>query len=64
MPIVTIVIFEGRTVEKKRRLVKEVTDAVVKSLGPPATLEGTRVIIQEIPRENFAAAGLLASDTE
>jgi 4-oxalocrotonate tautomerase len=62
MPIVTITMYEGRTIDQKRKLVRAVTDAVVQSLGPPATYEGTRIIIHEIPKQNFASAGVLASD--
>lgn len=64
MPIVTIVMFEGRSIEQKRKLVKAVTDVIVESLGPPATLEETKVIIQEVPKSNFAVGGKLASDKE
>jgi len=54
--------FEGRTVEQKRKMVKAVTEAIVKSLGPPATIKGTRIIIQDLPKENFGFGGVLASD--
>ena len=62
MPTVTIVIYEGRTIEQKRKLVKAMTEAIVQSLGPPATTEGTTIIINEIKKENIARGGVLHSD--
>jgi 4-oxalocrotonate tautomerase len=62
MPYVTITMWEGRTVEKKRKLAKAVTDAIVESLGAPATREGTKIVIFELPKTNFAVGGKLASD--
>jgi len=56
MPIVEITLVEGRSKEKKRALVKEVTDAVVSSIGAP--IEAVRVIIREIPPEHFAVGGV------
>ena len=56
MPIVEVTLVEGRSKEQKRALVKEVTDAVVSSIGAP--IEAVRVIIREIPPEHFAVAGV------
>ncbi|MCS7228703.1 MAG: 2-hydroxymuconate tautomerase [Candidatus Kryptonium sp.] len=56
MPIVIINMLEGRSSEMKRDLIKKVTDAVVESLG--VNPESVRVIINEVPKENFAVAGL------
>jgi 4-oxalocrotonate tautomerase len=62
MPIVTIKMYEGRSPEQKRALVKEVTDAVVRTTG--ATPEGTIVVIEDIKREHWSAAGVLASEAK
>ncbi len=62
MPIVTIKMYEGRSPEQKRALVKEVTDAVVRTTG--ATLEGTFVVIEDVKREHWSAAGVLASEAK
>ena len=63
MPIITIVIFEGRTEELKGKLVKAITDDVVEIFGATgATREGTVIIYQEIPRTNYARGGTLASE--
>ena len=39
MPIVTIRAFEGRTVEQKRKLAKDITDVVMKNFGTLLQLE-------------------------
>lgn len=62
MPFVTVKMYEGRTPEQKRALVKEVTDAVVRTTG--ATPEGTFVVIEDLKREHWATAGVLASEAK
>ncbi len=57
MPIVEVTLIEGRTHEAKSRMVTEVTDAIVSSLGAPR--EAVRIIIREIPAYHFAAGGAL-----
>ncbi len=56
MPVVIINMLEGRTRKMKRDLIKKVTNAVVESLGVKP--DSVRVIINEVPKENFAVAGL------
>jgi 4-oxalocrotonate tautomerase len=56
MPVIIINMLEGRSAEKKRKLLKKVTDAVVEALEVEP--ESVRIIINEIPKENFAVAGL------
>ncbi|NLK19033.1 MAG: 2-hydroxymuconate tautomerase family protein [Synergistaceae bacterium] len=60
MPILNVYMYEGRTIDQKRKLVTEVTDAVCRALdvGP----EVVRIIINDMPRENMAAAGALSID--
>jgi 4-oxalocrotonate tautomerase len=60
MPVVTVELWEGRTVEQKRRLCKAITDAMVEHAG--ARPDGLHVIIHEIPKENWARAGVLGID--
>jgi 4-oxalocrotonate tautomerase len=57
MPIVEVTLIEGRPFEKKKKMVEEVTNAVVSSLGAPR--EAVRVIIREVPAWHFAAGGEL-----
>ena len=56
MPIVTINILEGRTKEQKTNLIKNVSTAVIETLAVPS--ERVRVIINEMPFENYGIAGL------
>jgi 4-oxalocrotonate tautomerase len=51
---------EGRSVEQKRRLAREITDVVVKFTG--ASEEQVDVIIEDYARENWAKAGTLFCD--
>jgi 4-oxalocrotonate tautomerase len=60
MPIIHVNMYEGRTIDQKRKLVTAVTDAVVKSLEVKP--DAVRIILHEIPKHNLAVAGVLASD--
>ena len=53
MPEVVVYLLEGRTIEAKRSLVKDITDAVVKNLGAPA--EAVTVSLVERPPRARAA---------
>ncbi len=61
MPLITVQMFEGRTVEQKRELVAAITEAVVRIAK--TTPEATEVIITDVPKHNWAHAGKLASDS-
>lgn len=60
MPIITVKMLEGRTTEQKRELVKEVTEAVSKTVNAPK--ESISIIIEEMPKQHYAKAGILSSD--
>ncbi|WP_005034811.1 4-oxalocrotonate tautomerase [Holophaga foetida] len=60
MPIVQVNLIEGRTLEQKRRLVAEITNAVVNCVDAPP--DAVKVILNEMPRENYASAGVLYAD--
>lgn len=60
MPIVTIEMWEGRTVEEKKKLVEGIASAFGK-IGTPA--EALRIIIKDNPKHNWAIGGKLASET-
>jgi 4-oxalocrotonate tautomerase len=60
MPIIQVNMFEGRTVDQKRKLVANMTDAVVKSLDVKP--EDVRIILQEMAKHDYAIAGLLLID--
>ena len=60
MPLVIVKMLEGRSAEQKRRLVREITDVVVKYTGAPE--EQVDVLVEDYPRENWAKAGVLFRD--
>jgi 4-oxalocrotonate tautomerase len=60
MPLVIVKMLEGRSVEQKRLLARDITDLVVKHAGTAA--EQVDVIIEDYPRENWAKGGVLFSD--
>ena len=59
MPIVSIDWLEGRTVEQKKQLVKDITEAFVK-IGTPE--QAVEIVMREQPKHNFARAGKLFSE--
>lgn len=61
MPIAEVLIFEGRTDDQKREILREVTDALVRSMG--AAPERVRVILKEIPTMHFSVAGVPIADS-
>jgi 4-oxalocrotonate tautomerase len=60
MPIVNINLIEGRTLEQKRALVKEVTEAICKTVN--VTPDHVRIIIQDMQKHDYAVAGTLNCD--
>jgi 4-oxalocrotonate tautomerase len=62
MPIVTVAMYEGRTLDQKREIVKGITDVVARVTGNPP--ESVHVVIDEVKRENWAIGGLLQPDRQ
>ena len=60
MPTVIVEADEGRTIEQKRGLVKDITDAVCKHFKVPP--EAVSIYIHEGRKENRGKAGKLAID--
>ena len=60
MPLVVVTADEGRTVEQKRGLVKDITRAVCDNFNVPP--DAVSIIIQEGKKENRAKGGKLAID--
>ena len=60
MPIIHVNMYEGRSIELKKKLVVAMTDAVVKSLDVKP--DAVRIILHDIPKHNIAVAGVLASE--
>ncbi len=59
MPVVTIEMWEGRTIEQKKQLVKGITSPFEK-IGVPK--EAVSIIIKDVPKHNWAIGGKLASE--
>ena len=59
MPIVQISMIAGRTPEKKEKLIKKVTEAIVESLEIPA--DRVHIILHDIPKENIGDGGVQLS---
>lgn len=59
MPVITIKIAKGRSLEQKRDLVKSLTDSAASSLDVKP--EWVTVLIEEFDRENWASGGELHS---
>ena len=62
MPLVTIKMFEGRTVEQKRGMAKDVTEAIVKNIGCPPSAVHLEIV--DIKQENVAQGGTLFVDNQ
>ena len=61
MPLVFVFADEGRTIDQKRGLVKDITDAVCKNFNVPP--EAVSITLNENKKENRAKAGKLAVDS-
>ena len=60
MPEVVVYALEGRSVDQKRALMKDITAAVVKNFGAPA--DAVTVTLVESPKINKAKGGVLFSE--
>ena len=60
MPTIHVEMFEGRTLDQRRKLVKEITEGTCRALGCPA--DAVQIILTDIKKENWAEAGKLFSD--
>ena len=56
MPIVHIHMIAGRPPEKKERLIKKVTDAIVEALEVPA--DRVHILLHDLPKENIGDGGI------
>jgi 4-oxalocrotonate tautomerase len=59
MPVVTVEMWEGRAIEQKRQLVKNITSAIADIGVPPEAVE---IIIKDNPKHNWGIGGELASE--
>jgi 4-oxalocrotonate tautomerase len=62
MPIVHIHMFEGRSVDQKRELVRSVTDAIVNSVATAP--ENVHIVIHDMAKHDYGDAGKLGCDAK
>ena len=60
MPIVRVEMWTGRTVAQKKELARVITDAMVNIAH--TTADATIIVFDDVPKENWAQSGLLASE--
>jgi 4-oxalocrotonate tautomerase len=56
MPLVQVTLIEGRSPERKERLIAELTDAVVRAIEAPR--ENVRVVLNEVPDTHWGTGGV------
>ena len=59
MPVVVVEWWEGRTIEQKKQLAQGITSTMQEMGIPP---EAVQIIINDVPKHNWAIAGKLASE--
>jgi len=62
MPIVRVEMWTGRSTAQKKELARVITDAMV-SIAQ-TTADATIVVFEDIPKENWAQSGKLASEAD
>lgn len=62
MPMVSVWMYEGRSLDQKRELVQGITDVVTRVTGVSA--QGVHVVIEEKKRENWSIGGKLWPDRQ
>ena len=60
MPFVRVTLFEGRTKAQKAELARAITEAVVTIAK--TTPGQTHIVFEDVSRQDWAEAGVLASD--
>ncbi|MCB2013466.1 MAG: 4-oxalocrotonate tautomerase family protein [Sphingobium sp.] len=60
MPIINVNILSGRTVDQKRALIRELTDAAVRTIDVQPSQ--VRVIINEVAPEHWGTGGVSKAD--
>jgi 4-oxalocrotonate tautomerase len=60
MPIVRVEFWPGQTLERRRKIAREITKTIADNVGCPA--EAVSVLFAEVPQENWALGGEMASD--
>lgn len=56
MPLCEITLIEGRSAQQKREMMKEVTEAIHRSIDAP--IDAIRIVIREVPAAHWAIGGV------
>ncbi|MCK9511868.1 MAG: 2-hydroxymuconate tautomerase family protein [Pigmentiphaga sp.] len=56
MPLIQVILIEGRGAAEKAKLIRGLTDAAVEAVGAPR--ESVRVILQEVPAAHWGVGGV------
>ena len=59
MPVVTVDMLEAHSMDEKRQLIRDITDAFVKT---GVSADDVNIIIRETPKSCWAISGQLCSD--
>ena len=59
MPVITVEMWEGRTIEQKKKLVEGIT-SVMTNMG--ISPQAVHIIIKDVPKHNWGTGGKLASE--
>jgi 4-oxalocrotonate tautomerase len=62
MPIVSITMVEGRSLEKKKAMLKAVTEAIVQTIDAPR--DTVRISIHEVPMDHFTVGGMTKDERD
>ena len=62
MPMIRVEMFEGRSLDQRRALVREITDAFTRTCGGDP--EGVKIHIIEVSRQDWAAGGVFNADKD
>jgi len=60
MPVVTIELIEGRTIDQKREMAKRITDVITEVAKVKE--DAVEIIFHDMKKENYSKAGKLALD--
>jgi len=60
MPLITVELFEGRSVDQKRQIVEELTKTMCDITG--GNPSAVQVMIRDVPKSNWGFGGELCSD--
>ncbi len=60
MPVITVKMFEGRTLEQKRAICKRITEVIVEEAN--TTPDQVSILIEDMSKDEFATGGVLFCD--